>query len=595
MHRVTVYNGRVSTTTDPRRFPAWPAALGALGLLVAAAVPAHARSPEREVVPLAVTWDVGYGSNVYVVGSHADLGAWGPTNAVKLRWTAGNVWTGLVAVQRGTALSYKFIARDGASNRYGDPANARWESGADRTLATTPAPPFPAAGKTVFYYSGWTSAALVVVSGTNVGAIPMQPAGPGRAAGEHLYRADGVGEAGEIVEFVPTGWSNGQAAWDNPPDGGWNNNYATTLDAFLLQDGQIYNYWPTSSVSPPRIVTTTVNSTAAGIPARTARIYLPRGYDDHPWKRYPVLYMHDGQNVFDPGGTFGSWSADATATREISQGRMRESIIVAIDNTANRRAEYEPPGDVYTTGEPAGIGDAYLRFIVDNVRPTLDVNTRTLSDRRNTLVGGSSMGGLISIYCGLETNVFGAILAMSPSITRAPNYTAALWTRARQPVRIYLDTGTDEGNVGSGVGNYWEKPWESYDLFLAQGFTVNADLRMAAGIGDQHNEAAWKRRLPGALRFLLDVREEPNRLAQQLWPPRVTSSPAMDALSCPSLRHFVYHVQAVTNGSLAGADWGEQAASSREERPWSTVTLALPPLPAAPSAGYYRIQAEPVP
>lgn len=573
----------------------WFGVVVQFAMLGVAVTPVLARSPERETIPVSIAWDVGFGSNVCVVGNHWDLGAWSPTNSIKLRWTTGNVWTGQVAVQRGTDLAYKFIGRDGASSRYGDAANVRWEAGADRTMVIDPAPAAPMDGKTVFYYSGWTSAALVVISGTNTSSVAMQAIGPGRSAGETLYRADGVGEAGEGLEFVPTGWFGGQNFWDNPPYADWNNNYYTLLDACLLQDGQIYNYWPTSSVSPPRMVTTLVNSTAAGIPARTNRIYLPRGYDSHAWRRYPVMYMHDGQNVFDPGGAFGSWSADAIATREISQGRMRETIIVAIDNTAIRRSEYEPAGDTYFTGEAPGVGDAYLRYLIDNVRPTLDVNYRTLNDPRNTLVGGSSMGGLISVYCGFETNVFGAVLAMSPAMTRAPNYTAALWTRARRPGRIYLDTGTQEGNVGPGVGNYWEKPWEAYDLFLAQGYAVNDELRMVAGVGDQHNEAAWKRRLPGAFRFLLDVRDEPNLLAQQTWPPRVAHDATFSALSCPSLRHFSYHLDAITNGSLAGAGWQDAQASARETNPWSTVTFALPGLPAGANTGFFRVQAVPAP
>lgn len=545
------------------------------------------------MLPFAITWDVGLGSNVYVVGNHPDLGAWSPTNGTKLRWTTGNVWTGQVAVQLGTPVEYKFIGRDGAANRYGDAANVQWEPGPDRTNATAAAPDAPYKGKTVFYYTGWTNVTLVTVAGTNVGTVSMQRVGPGRTAGEVLYRADGVGQVGEGLEFVPNGWINGQNAWDNAPNTTeWGNNYYTPLDAFLLQDGQIYNYWPTSFVSTASIVTNFVNSTEPGIDARTIRIYLPRGYHNHLWKRYPVLYLHDGQNVFDPGGTFGSWSADAIATREIGQGRMRETIIVAVDNTTNRQVEYEPPGDRYYAGVPSGQGDAYIRFIAGNVRPTLDVNFRTLNDRRNTLLGGSSMGGLISLYGGYETNLFGAILAMSPAVTRAPNYLATLRTRTRLPMHIYLDTGTDEGNVGVGVGNYWDKPWEAYDVFLSQGYAVNDDLLMVVGVGDYHNEAAWRRRLPPALRYLLSVRDEPNLLAQQTWPPRITSIAAYQ-LGYPSQQHFAYRVQGATNGDLASGSWYDVLMPATEARPWGYATQAVPAVVAEPS--FFRIQAVPAP
>ncbi|NCC53526.1 MAG: hypothetical protein EOM20_20265, partial [Spartobacteria bacterium] len=543
------------------------------GLMAALAwAPAgYARSPEREVVAFSTTWDVGYGTNVCVVGNHADLGLWSPTSSVKLQWTSGNVWTGQIAIQKGTDFEYKYIARNGATNIYCDPDNVIWEPGDDRTLSTGEAPEAPYDGKTVFYYSSWTSATLLII-GTNISSADMRQVGPGRSGGEFLYRVDGVGEAGEGMEFVPNGWLNGTNYWDNPVYGDWNNNYYTTLDTFLLQDGDIYNYQPASYVSPPRIISNYVNSTVPVITGRLIRIYLPRGYDEHTWKRYPVLYMHDGTNVFDPGGTFGSWSADATATKEISQGRMRECIIVAIDNAANRRAEYEPPGDTYT-GEPPGHADQYLLFVMNNVRPTLDYNYHTLTDRRNTLVGGSSMGGLVSIYCGYATNVFGGVMAMSPSITRAPNYTAALRGKTKQPMRMYVDTGADEGNVGIGTGNYWEKPWEAYDIFLAQGYAVNENLIMRVGCGHYHNEAAWRNRLHLAFRFLLPVRDDPNMLAQATWPPVFSGGAPGPEITFHTQQHFSYALETRETGSLMTGGWSNLSPAVTEENPWNVITL----------------------
>jgi predicted alpha/beta superfamily hydrolase len=484
-----------------------------LTLLTISVAGAWARSPEREILPLSITWDVGIGTNVHVLGNHPDAGSWIPTNAIKLRWTSGNVWTGRLAMQKGTALEYKFVSRNGSTNLYCDPANIVWEPGGNRTSILAAAPTAPYSGKTMFYYSGWTNVDLIYFDGMNFTSRPMERTGPGRAAGEYAYRLTGFAEEGEGVEFIPSGYLVGGPFYDHAPYPGYgNSNYHTALDVFLLQDGNIFNYWPSSSVSAPRLVTNFVNSTSLGITGRVSRIYLPRGYDNHSWKRYPVLYLQDGTNVFDPGGTYGTWSADATATREIGQGRMRECILVGVDNSPLRQSEYMPPGDQYP-GQPAGTADAYLRYLLDNVRPTLDFNFRTLNDPRNTLVGGSSMGGLFSIYAGYETNVFGGVLAMSPAITRAPNYTAALWLKAKQPIRIYLDTGSVEGNVGPGTGNYWEKPWETYDIFIAHGYAPNSDLLMRIGCGQGHNEAAWKARLPEALRFLLNVRDEPNHLA----------------------------------------------------------------------------------
>ena len=262
--------------------------------------PAWARSPERITFPVSITWDVGPGNNVYLVGSHPDVGSWSPVNAHKLRWTTGNNWTGQVAVQAGTALEFKFISRNGASNQYCNGANVVWEGGANRTTNLPAAAGAPFTGKTIFYYSSWTSATLVTAASN---AYPFTRVGPGRTGGEYLHRVDGVPEEGEPLEFAINGSLGGVSGWDKPPPGdGWgvNGNYYTTLDVFLIQEGQIYTYWPSNTMSAPSSETRVVNSSYATITGRTIRIYLPRGYTNHPWKRYPVIYMQDGQNMADP-------------------------------------------------------------------------------------------------------------------------------------------------------------------------------------------------------------------------------------------------------------------------------------------------------
>ena len=158
-------------------------------------------------------------------------------------------------------------------------------------------------------------------------------------------------------------------------------------------------------------------------PGGTVRVYLPRGYDQNLTRRYPVVYLHDGQNVFDPGGPFGSWSADATATREMGQGRMREAILVGIDNDSARIPEYMPPNDSYQGTQ--GRGDAYASFVINNVRPFIDASFRTLNDAKNTATIGSSLGGLIALYLGREFSTFGKIAVMSPAFWISPT----MWRR----------------------------------------------------------------------------------------------------------------------------------------------------------------------
>lgn len=529
----------------------------------------------RQSVPFCHTQDVGYGRSIFVTGSSEDLGSWTPTGAVKLRWTSGNIWTGQIAVRAGETFEYKYIHRSTAADQICESTNVVLISLENLTNTAMSIGPAPYDGKTIYYYSNWTQAVLLAsTDGISFVDWPMDLFAPGRVAGEFLYRVTGVGSPGGSLEFV---LHNGEGEWDNSQntwDGEYN--YFTRLDAFVLQDKQIYNYWPAASESPPRIVTNWIDSTAPDnrVSGRVARIYLPRGYAEHTNRQYPVMYFHDGQNVFEHSrsgaSSTDSWQVDLMATREIQEGRMRECILVGLDNTGSRQYEYNVPGDAYP-GQPEGIGDSYLYFLMNNVRPALEANYRVLTDRRNTLVGGSSMGGLISIYCGMETNVYGGVLAMSPSLTRATNYTAALWSKVKRDVCIYIDTGSGEGQVGpTPGGDYWEKPQEGYDIFLNQGHVVNEDLLWRVGCGAVHNELAWRARTPGALAFLLDVRDEPSQLLAGEVPPQLAGS-ASAAVSATVLRQQAVRFE--QSVSMTDPAWQPLATSAVERLPWGTASF----------------------
>jgi predicted alpha/beta superfamily hydrolase len=582
----------------------WVCRRTAGGLAVAAwlAVAAVAVGETRwqEMLDLAHVWDVGPESALFVVGAAEELGAWDAARGVRLTWTEGNAWTGRVAVSAGREHEYKFVRRSMSPSAFCDAANAEWMPGDNlrRTAPPAPAPPF--AGKSVFYLSAWSNVHLVhrLADGTWTGAL-MAVAGPGRGGAEKLHSIHGVGVNDRTLEFVFNGTYEGASEWDNAPvegpvEGSWN--YHCALDALWVQDKQVFGYRPAPQVGPPRIEERQVGSSVDGIPGRTLRIYLPRGYDQHAERRYPVLYMHDGQELFcGDSPRDDQWNADWHATREIGQGRARECILVGIDNnSANRQAEYEPPGDRYYDGYPSGIADLYLRFFADNVRPTLDWNYRTRTGPQDTFVGGSSMGGLVSIYFGYETNVFGGVLAMSPAITRAPNYAAALWGRARRELRIYLDTGNNEGSVGPGGGDYWYKPWEAYAIFLRQGYAVNRDLLMRVGCGAVHNEAAWSARFSEAFRFLLDARREPNSLAFLAHPPSLESG-GLDEAGKPVWHAATLHGHrcelARAPDLLRTEGWTHRLLSTpAETNPWGRVSWTgdLP-------GGFYRLAVWPEP
>lgn len=549
----------------------------ALALLVSCA---EASSPHREVVTFSFTADVGAGNSVFVVGNHPDLGASDVTHAVKLRFTSGNVWTGQIAIQAGTQLQYRYLKRSTAQGSWCDATNAIYLSGV--LTQTIPAqPPAPYSGKTIYYLSSWSTANLFYRNGANFVSAAMTRVGPGRSAGESFFQIKGVGDAGETIEFV---FNDGNNHWDNPPGGG---NYLTNLDDFEVEDGNVFTYQPPATFSAPRIITHFVDSTAANIPGRTVRIYLPRGYDQNLARRYPVVYLHDGQNVFDPGGPFGSWSADATATREMGQGRMREAILAGIDNDSARIPEYQPPNDGYQGTQ--GRADAYASFVINNVRPYLDTNYRTLNDPKNTVTLGSSMGGLVALYLGREFAIFGKIAVMSPALWISPIYVGQVKSTPKKPLRVHLDMGTAEDQSS------FDDCLSMYETHLTQNYAANDDLEFVAGCGQSHNEAAWSVRLPEVFDYLLPAREDPPELAQRDYPPAfaitTVNLPGGSAtFSYSGLFGFSYTLE--RSASLSG--WSAVSTTASETFPWAIHSLSDTAV-SGPGPVFWRLRATPVP
>ena len=232
---------------------------------------------------------------------------------------------------------------------------------------------------------------------------------------------------------------------------------------------------------------------------RDILVYLPPSYGTDAERRYPVLYMHDGQNLFDRATSFGAeWEVDQTLEAASADGL--EAIVVALPNMGGDRLdEYSPWQD--PKHAKGGRGDLYVDFIVDTVKPVIDADFRTLPERRSTGIAGSSMGGLISLYAFFhDRDVFGFCGVMSP----------ALWFGGRRiydfvrdapfvPGRVYVDVGTREG------------PEELTDvrdlkeLLTAKGYRRGTDLLYVVEMGAGHNEEAWARRLRRELHFLLGV------------------------------------------------------------------------------------------
>lgn len=226
---------------------------------------------------------------------------------------------------------------------------------------------------------------------------------------------------------------------------------------------------------------------------RRAYLYLPEMYDDDPEARFPVLYMFDGQNLFfDEDASFGtSWGLyDFLTEAELPL------IVAAIScNTVGdgRLIEYSPfPHETKRLGRIAAKGRATMRYLIRQFKPMIDAKARTLPDREHTMIAGSSMGGLMSLYAALCYNdVFGKAACLSPSLWVDPVKARAM-IESSSPAPdtlIYLDYGSRE------MGNHGQNERAlrmAADALLAKG----VDLTMRIVPGGTHSESSWRERLP---------------------------------------------------------------------------------------------------
>jgi predicted alpha/beta superfamily hydrolase len=236
---------------------------------------------------------------------------------------------------------------------------------------------------------------------------------------------------------------------------------------------------------------------------RNVLVYLPPGYGAKPEERYPVLYMHDGQNLCNPADAFGgvAWAVDDTAQRLILAGEIEPLIIVGIYNTGECRIdEYTPVAA--QRGRMRGRGgqaDQYGRMIIEELKPFIDREYLTRPEREFTGIGGSSLGGLVSLYLAFKRpDIFSRVAAISPAVWWAGNQiireTAKLPERI--PLRIWLDIGKKEGvQIKHQVRALKE-------MLLAQGWQIGADLSYVEIPNARHEESAWAARFGDVLKFL---------------------------------------------------------------------------------------------
>lgn len=327
-------------------------------------------------------------------------------------------------------------------------------------------------------------------------------------------RAKGLRQLGHSVNLDHAGTPNRADAALYVLDGGIHRqeSWAAMLPVFLR--------WAYAVHAPPLQATGRMESwqafPSAHVAARNVDVWLPPSYGEDPQRRYPVLYMHDGQNLFDPSLSYTGtdWDVDGAMTRLIDAGAIREAIVVGVWNTPLRFAEYMPkapiPGEIVGSGiEGRPIGrrddvrsDDYLRFLVEELKPFIDARYRTLPGRDDTAVMGSSMGGLISLYAATRhPEVFGGVGAVS---THWPACDGCMidWLRAELPApgghRFYFDFGT------ATLDALYPPHQSRMDAVMRErGYREGEDWVTRRFEGAEHNESAWKARLEVPLRFLL--------------------------------------------------------------------------------------------
>jgi predicted alpha/beta superfamily hydrolase len=245
-----------------------------------------------------------------------------------------------------------------------------------------------------------------------------------------------------------------------------------------------------------------------GIKPRDVVVWLPPSYEGSSEGRYPVLYVHDGQNAFDPTTSFlgADWQIDETADGLIREGKLQEIIVVGIYNSDDRREEYSDTPK----------GRAYMNFVVENLKPFIDHTYRTLPGREHTAVMGSSMGGLISFLLAWNyPQVFSQAACLSPAfVYRDVDATSLVesYDGPNKPIRIYMDNG------GVGVDAQLQPGCEKMLRALrAKGFETGKNLEWYHDPEAEHSERAWSKRVWRPLLFMYGVKDaKPGRASPKI-------------------------------------------------------------------------------
>lgn len=242
------------------------------------------------------------------------------------------------------------------------------------------------------------------------------------------------------------------------------------------------------------------------VSARDILVWLPPGYEQQKSRRYPVIYLLDGQNVFDGATSFipgAEWRADEVADSLIRNGRLAPCILVAVANSPQRMAEYTAVADAKNGGGKSAV---HQRFLIEELKPFVDSNYRTRPDAEHTGIIGSSLGGLAALDMALDhADKFGLIGSVSTSVWWGDGAEIARVKAGKgHNARIWFDIGTAEYTPDDrGHSPRMEQSRVLRDALLARGWRQDEDLHYVEVEGAAHNERAWAARIGDILQFLL--------------------------------------------------------------------------------------------
>lgn len=292
------------------------------------------------------------------------------------------------------------------------------------------------------------------------------------------------------------------------PDAGWESGRNRS---FVLGDGARLQrlrraFGEDSDALPAQRVGTIERWTpqpSARVSPREVQVWLPPGYAEQPERRYPVLYLHDGQNLFDALAAGAEWQIDETAQRLLLADAIAPMIIVGVASNDDRITDYTPvPNTAAPDGPVGGGGPGYAHYLVQELKPQIDQHYRTQPGREATAVGGSSLGGLMSMWLVLnEPNTFGAALVVSPAAWWADyaiveQARGQPWPSGLTPPRVWMDVGAREGDGMIGGARALR------DALLARGWQLHYLEQPDGG----HDEASWAARVEPMLRWLHGIK-----------------------------------------------------------------------------------------